>query len=59
MITQREELSKIIDLIDDLNRRIVALEKKIDEYNLQLLTERVDYIEEFLSRRSRRFYRIK
>ena len=59
MITQKEELNKIIDLIDDLNRRIVALEKKIDEYNLQLLTERVDYIEEFLSRRSRRFYRIK
>ncbi|NLY77967.1 MAG: hypothetical protein GX080_07805 [Tissierellia bacterium] len=55
----KEELNKIMGLIDELNIRILELERKLAEYEAQSLAERVDYIEEFLSRRSRRFYRIK
>lgn len=59
MIMDKEELNKIMGLIDELNIRILELERKLAEYEAQFLAERVDYIEEFLSRRSRRFYRIK
>jgi hypothetical protein len=52
VIVQGDEFIKKIELIDELNRKIIELEN-----NLRALTERIEYIEEFLSRRSRRFFR--
>jgi len=59
MTIKSEEIRRIVDLIDELNRRILVLEEKMNEYDFQSLTERIDYIEDFLSRRSRKFYKMK